>query len=148
VAAISTMLDALARLVVKDELGLGRLGQAQRALVLGLAWCSLPSTAAMREIDVNVALKRALAGTCCFLRIDHVELRRWLVDCGWMQRDGFGREYRRVPAQELAQSQQEIAAALEAVDLGSWVNDLRSAAAARREQRRRAWEVRGAEAAR
>jgi hypothetical protein len=148
VAAISTMLDALARLVVKDELGLGRLGQAQRALVLGLAWCSLPSTAAMREIDVNVALKRALAGTCCFLGIDHVELRRWLVDCGWMQRDGFGREYRRVPAQELAQSQQEIAAALEAVDLGSWVNDLRSAAAARREQRRRAWEVRGAEAAR
>jgi len=142
------MLDALARLVVKDELGLGRLGQAQRALVLGLAWCSLPSTAAMREIDVNVALKRALAGTCCFLGIDHVELRRWLVDCGWMQRDGFGREYRRVPAQELAQSQQEIAAALEAVDLGSWVNDLRSAAAARREQRRRAWEVRGAEAAR
>jgi len=142
------MLDALARLVVKDELGLGRLGQAQRALVLGLAWCSLPSAAAMREIDVNVALKRALAGTCCFLGIDHVELRRWLVDCGWMQRDGFGREYRRVPAHELAPPQQEIAAALAPVDLGSWVHELRSAAAARREQRRRAWEARGAEATR
>ena len=142
------MLDTLARLVVKDELGLGRLGVAQRALVLGLAWCSLPSVAAMREVDVNDALKRALAGTCCFLGIDHVELRRWLVDCGWMQRDGFGREYRRVPAQELAQPQQEIAAALAALDLGSWVHDLRSAAAARREQRRRAWEARGAEATR
>ena len=137
------MLETLASLVVKDELGLGRLGQAQRALVLGLAWCSLPSAAAMREIDVNIALKRALAGTCCFLGIDHVELRRWLVDCRWMQRDGFGREYRRVPALQLAQPQQEIAAALSLVDLGSWVNDLRRAAAARREQRRRAWEARG-----
>lgn len=147
-AAAHTKHDTLASLVVKDELGLGRLGQAQRALVLGLAWCSLPAAAPVREADVNVALKRALAGTCCFLGVDHVELRRWLVDCAWLQRDGFGREYRRVPAHELAPQQQEIAAVLAALDLASWVHDLRSGAAARRERRRRTWEARGTEAPR
>jgi hypothetical protein len=147
VPAVKTQLEALAALVVKDGVGVGRLTEPQRMLVLGLAWCSLPARIALREADVNAALKRALAGPCCFLGIDHVELRRWLVDTGWMQRDGFGREYRRVDAAALAQSLQSLTAVLTPMDLGTWVNGLRGAAATRREQRRQAWKARGAEAA-
>lgn len=130
-------------MVVKDGVGVGRLTESQRALVLGLAWRGVPACGVLREADVNAALTHALAGPCSFLGIDHVELRRWLVDCGWMQRDGFGREYRRVDVAALAPPLQIVAAVLEGVHVA--VNGLRGAAAARREQRRLTWEGRRAE---
>jgi hypothetical protein len=145
--AVQTQLDTLAALVVKNGVGVGRLTEPQRVLVLGLAWASLPAGTLLREVEVNVALKQALAGPCCFLGIDHVELRRWLVDCGWMQRDGFGREYRRVSAGGLAQPLQVIAAILQPIDIATWVSGLRGASAARRERRRQAWAARGSETA-
>jgi len=143
-----SLLNALAALVVKDGVGIGRLSERERDLVLGLAWSAVPSGAALRESEVNAVLKRALAGPCRFLEIDHVELRRWLVDCGWMQRDGFGREYRRVDAQALPARLQVIVPALPAVPCDDWVEDLRAGVVARREQRRRDWEARAAPAAR
>ncbi len=141
---MKTLLNTLAELVVKDGVGVGRLTEPQRALVLGLAWCAVPGSTVLREAQVNVALKGALAGSCCFLEIDHVELRRWLVDCGWMQRDGFGREYRRIDAAMLRPPLQSIATMLAPMDTGGWVAELRGATAARREKRRHEWESRSA----
>ena len=83
----------LATLVVKDGVSLGLLGDADRALVLALAAAAIEPARAHREAEVNDILERWLAGPGAMLRTDHVELRRWLVDTGFVSRDGFGRAY-------------------------------------------------------
>ena len=143
-AAPSAVLTMLALLVLKEHVLVGGLPAPQQAAALGLAWCALPQNTALREVDVNTALKRCLADECSFLDVDHVELRRWLVDAGWLTRDGFGREYRRVAADDLTASAAQIAAALACVDPPRWVADIRAAEMARRAARRQAWETRQA----
>jgi Uncharacterized protein conserved in bacteria (DUF2087) len=139
---------ALAALVVKDGLGLGRLADAPRTQLLGLVWAGLPRLA-MSEAAVNTALKAQLAGAARCIDTDHVELRRWLCDAGWLQRDGWGREYRRAALAQLPEPVQALGAALEAgFDAGGtavWVDGLRNAREATRAARRRAHE-RGAAA--
>lgn len=93
--SLPASLQPLAALFLKAGVSIGGLSDAQRRLVLGLVWAGLPSTP-MSERDVNGALRARLAGAANFLDTDHVQLRRWLVDTGWLARDGFGREYRRV----------------------------------------------------
>jgi hypothetical protein len=83
----------LAALVVKDGVSLGLLGEADRALVLALAAAQIEPARAHREADMNRILEAWLAGPGAMLRTDHVELRRWLVDAGFVSRDGFGRAY-------------------------------------------------------
>jgi hypothetical protein len=89
----------LAALVVKDGVSLGLLGEGDRALVLALAAVQIEAGRAHREADVNRSLEAWLAGPGAMLRTDHVELRRWLVDAGFVSRDGFGRAYRRGEAE-------------------------------------------------
>jgi hypothetical protein len=125
------LLTPLAALVVKDGVGLGRLTDSARALALGFVWAGL-SRMPMNERAVNEALKSQLAGAAVFLGTDHVELRRWLCDAGWVARDGFGREYRRVSTPHLPPVQRALGAALEAAFDGG---DTAAYAAARREQR-------------
>lgn len=135
------LLRALALLVVKQGVGLGTLSQGQRDLALALAWAGLPRRP-MSEPEVNAALRARLAGAACCLDTDHVELRRWLVDAGWLQRDGFGREYRRVAAADVRVEQWGLAAALDALDSDAFVARARAEHAARRAQRRQAWDRR------
>ena len=52
---------SLAALVLKDGVMLGGLAAESQALALGLAWCALPVGVALRETEVNAALKRCLA---------------------------------------------------------------------------------------
>jgi hypothetical protein len=137
-------LAALASLVLKERVLLGGLPAPQQAAVLGLAWCALPAGVALREPEVNAALKRCLAEACSFLDVDHVELRRRLVDVGWLVRDGFGREYRRLAAQGLAAEYAHIATAVSAIDPPRWAAGIRDAATAQRNARRQAWEARQA----
>ena len=137
-------LAALAALVLKDGVLLGGLSTGDHAAALGLAWCAVPPDAALRETDVNAALKRCLADECRFLDVDHVELRRWLVDTGWLVRDGFGREYRRVAAADLSPELATVAAALQTIDPPRWVAGVRAADVQQRAERRRAWEARQA----
>jgi hypothetical protein len=136
-------LQPLAALFVKTGVGIGGLTEMPRRLVLGLAWAGLPA-APMSERDVNEVLKAQLAGTASFLGTDHVELRRWLVDAGWLVRDGFGREYRRVPVAELPPALQPLARAFDGVDVGAIATATRAAHAAEREARLRAWKERKA----
>ena len=83
----------LAALVVKDGVSLGLLGEADRALVLALAAAAIPAGREHRETDINRILEAWLEGPGAMLSTDHVELRRWLVDAGFVSRDGFGRAY-------------------------------------------------------
>jgi hypothetical protein len=139
--------SALASLALKDGVMLGGLAEQPRSVALGLAWCAVPPDRTLRETDVNTALKRCLAEEGSFLDVDHVELRRWLVDAGWLARDGFGREYRRVAVGELPAGHAIVASALSAIEPTSWVAKVRAADAQQRAARRQAWEARQAGAA-
>lgn len=132
----------LARLVVKDHVHLGSLAAGQRLQALACVWAALPASG-MSEREANDALRAALQGPAAWLDTDHVELRRWMVDTGWLQRDGFGRVYQRVAAEllrpELQAAARALAAALAGQAVDSWVMGQREAQAARRLARRRAW---------
>lgn len=136
--AIAAPLDHLARLVVKDGVSLGLLSEPERQLALAWVWAGLPAGDVMNEAGINQALKLQLAGPVACLHTDHVELRRWLVDAGWLQRDGYGREYRRAPA-PLAHT--ALADALQGLDTSAWTAVRRLAIEAEREARRQRWEA-------
>jgi hypothetical protein len=133
------VLDALALLVVKQGVALGALPQGERQLALALVWAGLPAEGGLSEREVNVALQAQLAGAAAFLGTDHVELRRWLVDAGWLTRDGFGHEYRRVPLRALSGHMRALGAALSIIEPARWCAGLRAEQRERREARRRAW---------
>ncbi len=136
----------LAALVVKEQVRLGGLPPALLDLALGVVWAGLPADGPLSEAAVNAALRAQLAGSAAFLATDHVELRRWLVDAGWLARDGFGREYRRVPAAALPPGRQPVGAALGGVDVAAWCAAERARRAAARQRRREAWQARQAAA--
>jgi Uncharacterized protein conserved in bacteria (DUF2087) len=129
---------------VKTGVSIGGLSDAQRRLVLGLVWAGLPA-APMSERDVNEALKAKLAGAANFLDTDHVELRRWLVDAGWLARDGFGREYKRVAAAALPPMLHPLATAFEGADTDTIAAATRATHSAQRDARQRAWQGRKGE---
>jgi hypothetical protein len=104
----------LRRLVLKNAVGLGGLADAERQLALALAWAGLPTDAGSERL-VNEALRATLAGAACWLDVDHVELRRWLVDTGWLQRDAYGRVYARVARASLNADRQALVGALDAL---------------------------------
>lgn len=135
------VLQGLAALVVKDGVALGGLPAAQRELALALVWRGLPAATVLNEPGVNALLKSQLAGAAAFLGTDHVELRRWLVDAGWLARDGYGREYRACAAEALAAERRRLAVALAVIEPASWVVATRAEQRARREARRRAWQA-------
>lgn len=132
-------LRSLATLVVKDHVSLGGLTATEMALALATAHATLPAAVPLSEREVNEALKAALAGAVCWLGTDHVELRRWLVDAGWLTRDGYGREYRALPHAALPAAQQALAQALATVDIGRWVADERGREAQLRAERKARW---------
>jgi hypothetical protein len=136
------VLVSLSSLVVKTGVALGGLSARERDLALALAAASLAEEASASEAEVNRSLKRCLAEEASFLDTDHVELRRWLVDAGWWQRDGFGREYRRVPVQALPASMRLLADPLRELDLAAWAQARRDEMAARRGARHAAWQTR------
>jgi hypothetical protein len=136
---MSDALAAHARLVIKHGVRPGLLDDAERRLALGLVWTGLPDARAMTEPEVNAAIKAQLAGPAAFLDVDHVELRRWLVDAGWLSRDGFGRAYVRVAELALSPQQAQAVAPLAGVDVTAWTAALVQARQAEREARRQAW---------
>jgi hypothetical protein len=141
---MSTLPQIAARMVVKDGVRLGLLSDAERALALALAWAALKQPGRWTEPALNADVLALLGGTLAFLDTDHVELRRWLVDGGWLQRDGYGREYRHVDARELASQVQATAGWAAALDVMPWVAAQRRVHQAERESRRQSWQTRQA----
>lgn len=131
----------LAALVVKEGVGLGGLSAAHRSWALALVWAGLPAQATPTERQINEMLKAQLTGVAAFLDIDHVELRRWLVDTGWLTRDGYGREYRRVGLDALSAGQREVADALSGIEPAAWVAEVRAAHRTRRDAGRARWQA-------
>ena len=135
-------LQPLTALFLKSGVAIGGLSDAQRPLVFALVWAGL-SDAPMTEREVNEALKQRLAGAAGFLGTDHVELRRWLVDAGWLARDGYGREYRRVDTAALPTASQALALAFAGIgDTDALAATVRDAHAAERAAKRHAWDAR------
>jgi Uncharacterized protein conserved in bacteria (DUF2087) len=130
----------LTALVVKHRAGLGTLTAAERELALAITAAALPAGGpGCSEAEVNRALQRCLQNEAAFLATDHVELRRWLVDSGHWQRDGFGRRYERAPLAGLLPERADALRALAGLDLPTWVAAQRAQDAERRDARRRAW---------
>jgi hypothetical protein len=128
----------LAALVVKDGVSLGLLGEADRALVLALAATAIEAGREHREAEINRVLEAWLRGPGAMLRTDHVELRRWLVDAGFIGRDGFGRAYVRGEA-EAARAAAPLGQDSTAAALAGAISDLRATRAQEREARRQAF---------
>lgn len=130
----------LSTLVTKQHVTLGGLSEAERRCALALAWASVPRPGVLSEREVNEALRACLGTSGAFLGTDHVELRRWLVDMGWLARDGFGREYRAVAAADAPAA--ALALRLSGLDLPAWVAGHLALHEARRAERRSAWLIR------
>ena len=132
------LLAEAAALITKQGVGLGVLPARTRQLALALAWAGLPDTV-MTEPQLNVALQAQLDGALGCLSTDHVELRRWLVDAGWLSRDGFGRAYRRVAWTSLGPGLQAPAQPFITIDVAAWAQQVRAATQQRRERQRLSW---------
>lgn len=74
----------LESLILKTGLHLGVLSDSDRAVVLALAACAIEPGQPLREDEVNRRLIDWLADVGQMLHTDHVELRRWLVDAGFV----------------------------------------------------------------
>lgn len=135
--------SAWRRLAVKQRVGLGPLMGSRGdvfAVALAAASLAVPPGTSLSEREVNERLVAWLAGPGAMLATDHVELRRWLVDLGLLERDGYGREYRRV-APPVAYA--AAAAALAAIDAGAVAQAARVELARDRADRRARHEARG-----
>ncbi|MFZ9498248.1 MAG: DUF2087 domain-containing protein [Polynucleobacter sp.] len=133
--------DRVKALVLKERVHLGSLGLAQRLEALSLVWCCLPRDSC-DERDINIALKALLNGALAWLETDHAELRRWLVDTGLLERDGYGRVYDRVSLTELPANSQAMVISLCVHDpkaIAEACIEARKAHAASRAARRALW---------
>jgi tRNA(adenine34) deaminase len=135
----SGWLDRMSQLAVRNGVHLSSLQQKDGRdleLVFASAYLWFPADRLLDERAANEVLKAFLAGPGAMLDTDHVELRRWLVDTGFLRRSDYGTDYHRgtLPAW-LA----DAAAALDAGQIGRAVSTARETHGAQREARRQAW---------
>ena len=135
-------IDRFVALAVRQRMSLGVLCSTRAddfALVMAAAACAFATGRTFTEREVNAILSDWLASTGAMLDIDHVALRRWLVDTRVLERDGYGRAYARGdPAPDIAR----LARELEGKDLAAAAVSARAHADAERAERRRRWEAR------
>jgi GNAT superfamily N-acetyltransferase len=132
-------LDRIQALAPREGLSLGAMHGASRAdfaLLMAAAALTFASGRTYSEREINEGLRQWLAGPGSMLAVDHVELRRWLVDMGVFTRDGYGRAYERAtPPPEI----DEAMVNLEGHDLDAVVREARSRHAADRASRKAKW---------
>ena len=132
-------LERLAQLGVRQGVHLASLQQKDGRdfeLVFASAMLFFPHDRLLDERAANGVLKRFLATAGAMLDTDHVELRRWLVDAGFVQRSDFGSDYRRGTLPEWLR---DAAAGLDEAKLAATVRDARDARDAQREAKKQAW---------
>ena len=138
--------ERFSRLAVRRGMSLGVLCSSHRddfTLLLAAAAAAFRSDQSYSEREVNDVLRGWLATAGTMLSIDHVELRRWLVDNRLLDRDGFGRVYTTgKPAAGLAL----LVAELSGLDLGAVGEAARARDVATREERKRKWAKDGPDA--
>lgn len=134
-----TPLERFRKLCIRRGLTLGAMHDGRPddfAVAVAAAATRLESGAAIDERGVNDRLRAWLAGSGAFLDVDHVELRRWLVDLGLWSRDDFGRAYTRPTAPPRYAA---VVAALASEDLDAIAHSAHAADVAAREARKAAW---------
>jgi tRNA(adenine34) deaminase len=132
-------LERLAQLSARQGLHLSTLHQKDARdleLVFGSALLFFPDDRLLDERGANIVLKHFLSTAGAMLDTDHVELRRWLVDTGFVRRSDFGTDYRRG---SLPQWLQEASKALDPQQLSAAVLQARESRDAQRESKRQAW---------
>jgi hypothetical protein len=131
--------DRFAALSLRNGLSLGIL-HASRIddfnLMLAAAARAFAAGRSYAEREVNAVLRDWLAHEGSMLTVDHVELRRWLVDCRVLARDDYGRAYTLgEPSPEIS----TLVAALSGTDLRALAATARARDAQAREERKRKW---------
>ncbi|HQR71108.1 MAG TPA: DUF2087 domain-containing protein, partial [Burkholderiaceae bacterium] len=132
-------LERLAQLAIRQGVHLSTLQQKDGRdleLIFASAALQFPDGRLLDERAANDVLKGFLGGAGAMLATDHVELRRWLVDTGFVRRSDYGTDYRRgaMPAWLAA-----AASELDAREFGRTVARARADHDAQREARRQAW---------
>jgi tRNA(adenine34) deaminase len=105
-------------------------------LVFATASLYFPADRLLDEHGANAVLKEFLATAGAMLDTDHVELRRWLVDTGFVRRTDFGSDYRRG---RLPSWLEEAAGTLGPRQLADVALQARASHDAQREAKRQAW---------
>ena len=134
-------IDRFAALSVRTGLSLGIMYSSRVAdfnLMLAVAARTFVAGRSYSESEVNDVLKYWLAREGSILAVDHVELRRWLVDCLVLGRDDYGRAYALgTPAPQIA----ALVSALSGADLAEVASTARARDAEARDERKRRWAV-------
>ncbi len=134
--------ERLAALAVRQGVSLGALQSTSArdfSLVLAAAAQRFTAGRNYSEPEVNELLRAFLDGAGGMLATDHVELRRWLVDCRVLERDGYGRAYALGdhPREDIAAAASELAG----VDLDALTRAAREADVVRRAERKARWQA-------
>ena len=136
---VNDWVERMSQLALRQGVHLSTLQQkagGDLELLFASAALAFPPAASFTEKEANEIIKLFLAGAGVMVATDHVELRRWMVDAGFLQRSDFGTDYRRgVFPEWLA----DAAHALDFERIASAVAQARSADETQRENRRRAW---------
>lgn len=132
-------LDRIAQLAVRQGVHLASLQQKDGRdleLVFASAALAFPADRLLDERGANEILKSFLDNTGAMLATDHVELRRWLVDTGFVRRSDYGTDYRRGAFPHWLAG---AAGELDSGRISTAAREARTARDAQREARRQAW---------
>jgi len=142
VADTDRVLSAFRRMAITHGLSPGALASGRQSDFVTVTAAAAVAFAPGRDYDekeVNAVLRDWLAGPGAMLATDHVELRRLLIDCRLLKRDGFGRRYARASAPERWRAALD---ALDGVDLGAEAALARQRDVEARATRKAQWEQR------
>ena len=132
-------LDRIAQLASRHGVHLSTLQQKDGRdieLLFASATLAFPADQLLNEREANAVLQGFLATAGVMVATDHVEMRRWMVDTGFLQRSDYGTDYRRGSIPEWLS---EAAQTLEFEHIASTVAQARITHESQREARRQAW---------
>jgi tRNA(adenine34) deaminase len=132
-------LDRVGELATRQGLHLGSLREREPRdleLLLASAALFLPPGQMLTEKEANSFLKDFLTTTGSMLDTDHVELRRWLADLGFLHRSDYGTDYRRGHFPEWMEG---AAGEIDAGQLRAAALEARDSKARNRAARKQAW---------
>jgi tRNA(adenine34) deaminase len=132
-------LERMSQLALRHGVHLSTLQQKNGRnleLLFASAALAFPAGALLSEQDANEILKRFLASAGVMVATDHVELRRWMVDTGFLQRSDYGTDYRRGSIPDWLS---EAVQTLDFERIANAVTQARTANESQRETRRQAW---------
>jgi hypothetical protein len=128
-------LETIKKLSTKKNLALARMARIDFLATIAYASLCIPVSVKLSEPEVNTALKQWLSVEGSMLRVDHVELRRTLIDLRLWSRDSFGKVYQR--CSEIADAEMATyIAELTSCNVAEIVRHARAQADAEREQRK------------